>query len=257
MPPIFTRSCVPWGGSGLRRDVRGRAPRFAGKTRHLRDGRGEHQGPLGDRPEELSSGHLAASEAWRVVGYAMPSCSRYVLYARDRGMVAGRLGIEERAPFVFSHGVAVAAPAATITSATPVTAGCRMVKDAHELELMRLGSRITLRAYQATYAALREGMGQTEVAGLVASDSVCREVRAYRSGSTLRCRMARSRRRPSAREPSSSRADVRRVVDDTAGGLSPLLQKVPGSGAAGARVNRRVRSAATRAVGVRQGSITG
>src|SRR6185295_9119384 len=47
---------------------------------------------------------------------------------RDRGITTGRLGIEETTPFVFANGVASAAPAIQITSATPVTAGCRMIK---------------------------------------------------------------------------------------------------------------------------------
>jgi Xaa-Pro dipeptidase len=45
----------------------------------------------------------------------------------------GRVGIEEAMPFAFSDGVAQAAPALRLASATPVSAGCRMVKDAHEL----------------------------------------------------------------------------------------------------------------------------
>ena len=39
-------------------------------------------------------------------------------------------GIEETVRFVFSDGVSQAAPAVKITSGTPVTAGCRIVKDA-------------------------------------------------------------------------------------------------------------------------------
>src|SRR5436853_172652 len=56
----------------------------------------------------------------------------------DRGILSGRVGIEETAPFVFADGVAAAAPALRVVSATPVTAGCRMIKDPHEIDLMRL-----------------------------------------------------------------------------------------------------------------------
>ena len=48
----------------------------------------------------------------------------------DRGIGAGRLGVEETVRHVFTDGVAKAAPALTIVSGTPVTAGCRVVKDA-------------------------------------------------------------------------------------------------------------------------------
>lgn len=87
----------------------------------------------------------------------------------DRGIKTGRLGVEETVRFVFSDGVAKAAPALQIVSGTPVTAGCRMVKDAHELELMRLASQITLKAYEAAWKSLREGMTQADFAGLVSA----------------------------------------------------------------------------------------
>ena len=51
---------------------------------------------------------------------------------RDMGIGAGRLGVEERMNFVFSDGIAKAAPEVSLTSATPVTAGCRMIKSAPE-----------------------------------------------------------------------------------------------------------------------------
>jgi Xaa-Pro dipeptidase len=86
---------------------------------------------------------------------------------RARGGATGRLGIEETVRYVFSDGVAHAAPSLSLVSATPVTAGCRGVKDAHELALMRLASEVTLKAYEAAYRALKEEMTQDDFAGLV------------------------------------------------------------------------------------------
>lgn len=86
---------------------------------------------------------------------------------RKRGIVAGRLGIEETVKFVFSDNVVQAAPQLQLTSGTPVTAGCRMTKDAHELELMKLAAAVTLQAYEAAYKSLREGMTQGDFARLV------------------------------------------------------------------------------------------
>lgn len=86
---------------------------------------------------------------------------------KDRGIAAGRLGIEEKTYFTFADALAAAAPALRIVSATPVTAGCRMVKDAHEIELMRLANRVTLKAYAAAFASLRGGMTQSDFAGLI------------------------------------------------------------------------------------------
>ena len=86
---------------------------------------------------------------------------------RDRGIAAGRLGIEETIRFVFTEGIAKASPQATLSSATRVTAGCRMIKSVHELALMRLACQVTLTAYEAVYHALQEGMTQQHVSDLI------------------------------------------------------------------------------------------
>jgi Xaa-Pro dipeptidase len=70
---------------------------------------------------------------------------------------------------VFSDGIAKAAPTVTTVSATPVTGGCRTIKDAHELELMQLASTVTLKAYEAAWKALADGMTQNDFAQLVSA----------------------------------------------------------------------------------------
>jgi Xaa-Pro dipeptidase len=82
---------------------------------------------------------------------------------RDRGIANGKIGIEETMRFVFAEGISKAASEATVASATPVTAGCRMLKSAHEIALMRLAAQVTLAAYEATYRALQDGMTQAQV----------------------------------------------------------------------------------------------
>jgi Xaa-Pro dipeptidase len=96
--------------------------------------------------------------------------SPYALIAQglqSRGLATGRLGIEETVRYVFSDGAAHALPAMTLASATPVTAGCRMMKTDHEVALMRLAAAVTLRAYHATWQSIREGMTQHDVSDLV------------------------------------------------------------------------------------------
>ena len=88
---------------------------------------------------------------------------------KDRGISTGRIGIEETVRFVFSDGIAQAAPGVATVSGTPVTAGCRGVKDAHELELMQLASTVTLKAYEAAWKALADNMTQTDFAQLVSA----------------------------------------------------------------------------------------
>lgn len=85
----------------------------------------------------------------------------------DRGITTGTLGLEETVRFVFGDGIAKAAPRVKIASATPVTAGCRMIKSEHEIQLMRLAAKVTLIAYEAAYRALREGMTHREFSHLV------------------------------------------------------------------------------------------
>jgi Xaa-Pro aminopeptidase len=85
----------------------------------------------------------------------------------DRGIAGGTVGVEETVKFVFSDNIRKAAPSATFTSATPVTAGCRMIKSRHEIGLMRLASKVTLAAYEATYRSLKIGMTQQDVGNLV------------------------------------------------------------------------------------------
>jgi Xaa-Pro dipeptidase len=88
---------------------------------------------------------------------------------RERGIATGTVGMEETVKFVFADGVAKAVPAMKTASATPVTAGCRMIKSAHEIALMRLASQVTLAAYEAAWKSLREGMTQNDFAGLVSA----------------------------------------------------------------------------------------
>ncbi len=85
----------------------------------------------------------------------------------DRGIAAGTIGIEETVKFVFTDNLRKAAPSATFISATPVTAGCRMIKSRHEIDLMRLAAKVTLAAYEATYRSMKAGMTQQDVSDML------------------------------------------------------------------------------------------
>jgi Xaa-Pro dipeptidase len=88
---------------------------------------------------------------------------------KDRNISAGTLGFEETSRFVFTDGIAHAAPALRVTSATPITAGCRMIKDAHELALMRVACQATLKCYDAVFRALTPGMSVSAASRLIAA----------------------------------------------------------------------------------------
>ena len=85
----------------------------------------------------------------------------------DRGIAGGTIGFEETLKFVFSDNLRKAAPSTAFTSATPVTAGCRMIKSPHEIELMRLAAEVTLTAYEATYRSLKPGMTRKDAESLL------------------------------------------------------------------------------------------
>lgn len=88
---------------------------------------------------------------------------------KSRGIASGRLGVEETVKFVFADSVAQAAPALKVVSAIPITAGCRMIKDAHEVDCIRLAGEATLKVYKAVYESLKEGMTQRDVSALVSA----------------------------------------------------------------------------------------
>jgi len=83
---------------------------------------------------------------------------------RDRGISTGRVGMEERVRFFIADGIHLAAPHVDVTSATPVTAGCRMIKSPTEIALMQRANDITITAYKAAWQTLHEGMSQGELA---------------------------------------------------------------------------------------------
>jgi Xaa-Pro dipeptidase len=115
-----------------------------------------HNGPLGKEADVY---------AWE------EDESPYELIAKGlkaRALSTASIGAEETVRFVFADGAAHI-PGVSVVSGTSVTAGCRMVKDAHEIALMRLASQVTLKAYEAAWKSLKEGMTQGDFAQLVSS----------------------------------------------------------------------------------------
>lgn len=83
---------------------------------------------------------------------------------KDRGIRAGRIGLEESVRFFVFDGIRRAAPGAQIISADPVTTGCRMIKSPAELALLKRANEITLDAIRSTLTQLREGMTHAQIA---------------------------------------------------------------------------------------------
>ena len=76
----------------------------------------------------------------------------------DRGIRTGRIGIEERVRFFVYDGLRKEASGLEFVTADPVTAGCRSIKSPAETALMQRACDITVEAYKAAIAMLKEGM---------------------------------------------------------------------------------------------------
>ena len=81
---------------------------------------------------------------------------------KDRGIRTGRIGMEERVRFFLFDGIRQEAKLLEYTSADPVTVGCRVIKSPAELALMQHANDITLAAFKAAAATLKEGMTPNE-----------------------------------------------------------------------------------------------
>ena len=88
---------------------------------------------------------------------------------RDRGVATGTVALDEEMKWVFADSLAQAGPQLKMVVATPVTAGCRMIKTPHEVECVRVAGAATLAVYKAVYESLQEGMTTVDVHGLVAA----------------------------------------------------------------------------------------
>jgi Xaa-Pro dipeptidase len=85
----------------------------------------------------------------------------------EAAVKTGTPGIEEHTQFEFSSAIAKACPAMTIVPATPVTAGCRMIKSPAELALLQLANDITLSVYRAVYQSCGPGDSNRRVTDLI------------------------------------------------------------------------------------------
>jgi Xaa-Pro dipeptidase len=86
---------------------------------------------------------------------------------RDRGAANAKIGFEERVRFFIFDGVRQRLSTAEYVSATPVTAGCRMIKSPAEIALMQQANDITLQAIGAAFKTMKEGMTNQELGAKV------------------------------------------------------------------------------------------
>jgi len=88
-------------------------------------------------------------------------------FLQDRNISSGRIGLEGTVRQFVAVGLAEAAPGLEITTAEPVTRGCRMFKSANEIALMKKANEVTLTAYRHVYGQLERGMQPSDVKSLM------------------------------------------------------------------------------------------
>jgi Xaa-Pro dipeptidase len=120
--------------------------------------------------EEARARELVAKDAEVRVWQEDESPYRHIAgILKDRGAAAGRVGVEERLRFFIFSGVRKESAGTEFVDAEPITAGCRMLKNATELALMQKASDITIEAFKAAFQTFREGMTQDELRANIAA----------------------------------------------------------------------------------------
>ncbi|MES2118990.1 MAG: Xaa-Pro peptidase family protein [Pseudomonadota bacterium] len=83
-------------------------------------------------------------------------------FLKERGVAGGPVGFEETDRFFILDRLRQQLPRAAMVSADPVVRAQRMIKSAHELQLMQAANDITARAMRHVAASAKEGMTPRE-----------------------------------------------------------------------------------------------
>jgi Xaa-Pro dipeptidase len=88
---------------------------------------------------------------------------------KDKNMLSSTLGIEETTRYFVTAGIAQAIPTLKISSGTAISAGCRSIKSAHEIELMQVANDMTREVFSAAILELKEGMTEAAFGKIISS----------------------------------------------------------------------------------------
>jgi Xaa-Pro dipeptidase len=87
----------------------------------------------------------------------------------ERNLLNSSLGLEETTRYFVTNNLSQTISTLRIQSATPVTAGCRSIKSAHEIELIQVANDITAEVYKAAVLQLKEGMSEHEFRKIISN----------------------------------------------------------------------------------------
>ena len=88
-------------------------------------------------------------------------------YFKEHDLLNGILGIEEQTRFFVTDSLQTSMPALNLVNGTQITAGCRSVKSAHEIELMQIANDITREVFSASVKTLKEGLTERELGSTI------------------------------------------------------------------------------------------
>lgn len=86
---------------------------------------------------------------------------------KEINLTKGTIGIEETTRYFVTNGLRKTIPELNIVSADAVTAGCRSVKTAAEVELMQVANEMTAEVYKAAVKELKVGMTEREYGEII------------------------------------------------------------------------------------------
>ncbi len=88
----------------------------------------------------------------------------------DNNILTGKIAIEETVRYFVTENLQSYIGSIQTLSGTPITAGCRSVKTAHELELMQIANDITAEVYKSSVPMLKEGMTEREFGSIISKN---------------------------------------------------------------------------------------
>ena len=91
----------------------------------------------------------------------------------------GTFGIEETVRYFVTEGISKAAKSVKIVSANPVINGCRGIKTAKEIALLRYINKVTLEVIRFSFKEMKEGMTQGELSGVISAEYAKRGLRGW------------------------------------------------------------------------------
>lgn len=88
---------------------------------------------------------------------------------KEKNLLSANIAMEETTRYFITEGIQKTIPDIRISSASVVTAGCRSIKSAHEIELMQIANDMAAEVYKWAVPQLKEGMTEAMFASIISN----------------------------------------------------------------------------------------